>query len=396
MNKNFSTKNSAYSVKMSELDDAIGRYGEQWGEPEAEPLYDVLESVSDRFHFRHDNFVVGSGQPKRKFLPFYSHAGNVFDGLSDFESNTIDIDDVNVGELNVGVLEQLKERREEKCLYSIPIDYSVDSDDNIDYWKTSPLTNQNVIKYIDNIIEELSKSINPKFLIRLEQHVDILSGRTRTTTLNSGIFDPMVVHKFQDHGRNLMFSCSSNRFTFNDMKYVSNIHSLMSELLTYITDIYHKEMENVVNDVYFGKIKFESNSLKENFHILKELVDDKKTRNMSLTEFNYKFNTVTRNMFKISSTIANMLSNRIDNQKIEMLIDQFITHKFSDYPTTIDMYLKDRFVSALPKIILNSLKTDINVDYKSFITVPEDLIFVGNKLPKAKRRKTSDFIPSWE
>lgn len=406
MNRTFNPKNSGHivdKVKMSELDDAIGRYCEQWGEPEPEPLYDVLENVSDRFHFRHDNFIVGSGQPKRTFLPFYSHAGNVFDGLTDFESNTIDIDDVNVGELNIGVLEQLKERREEKCLYSIPTDYSIDdTDSNIEYGKITSLTNQNVINYIDNIIEELSKSVNPKFLIRLEQRVDILSGRSRTTHLNCGIFDPMVVHKFQDHGRNLMFSCSSNRFTFNDMKYVSNIHSLMSELLSYISNIYHKEMEEVVNDVYIGKVKFESNSLKENFCILKELVDDRKSRNMSLSEFNYKFNAVARNMFKISSAIANMLSNRINNQKIEMLIDQFITYKFSSYPTTIDMYLRDRFVNVLPKVILNSLKTDMNINYRSFITVTEDSIFdedsifIKCKLPKAKRRNTSDFIPSWE
>ncbi len=389
-------------VGLTNLDDAIGRYCEQWGEPEPEPLCDVLEHVSDRFHFRHDNFVVGSGQPKRTFLPFYSHAGNVFDGLNDFEKNTIDIDDISVGELNAGILERLKERRDGSAMYSIPTRYSIDdTDSSIEYGKASSLTNKNVINYIDNIIEELSKSVNPKFLIRLEQRFDVLSGRSRTTYLSCGIFDPMVIHKFQDHGRNLMFSCSSNQFTFNDMKYVSKIHSLMSELLTYISNIYHKEIEEVVNDVYNNKIKFESNSLKENFYMIKELVNDKKSRNMSLSEFNYKFNSVTRNMFKISSAIANMLEKRINNQNIELLIGEYISDKFSDYPMIIDAYLRDRFVSALPKIIFNSLKTDVNINYKIFITDPDAVfddtnIFVKMKLPKAKRRNISDFVPSWE
>ena len=96
MNRTFNPKNSGHivdKVKMSELDDAIGRYCEQWGEPEPEPLYDVLENVSDRFHFRHDNFIVCSGQPKRTFLPFYSHAGNVFDLARNNDPKALEIVD---------------------------------------------------------------------------------------------------------------------------------------------------------------------------------------------------------------------------------------------------------------------------------------------------------------
>lgn len=354
-----------------DLDELLKKYSDKlpFEDNDDEKFEDVLEKVSERFHFVRSETIVGNGKPKMTHIPFYSHENDVF---KEYEDNaSLFIDDCDEEALSIGIISKLQHDNINKNSSRYNVSDLKLSEDGKSIDHTNKYKFISDMKcWLDYIVSTAHFHVIPREIIHLK--ITYAENGDKKAVIDAGIFDDTIVDDLRREFSKLIGpKIISREFSKKEVDMIDDIRKSVLDFLNLISAYYHNLINKAILDMFLpvrhGNSTFFDKEIVQKYSDIQMVTVGYKSLNS--TKFAKLIDSAQKKQFSFSKLVAKRISNKADTNYPTTYECKKLFKKF---PVEIKCIL-DEFVENFVKVMENiNSKLDGENDIKFTPSLEED------------------------